>query len=41
MLKDQIIRIVEAESEEFISVSIKLESFKAILTDLKDSIKNF
>lgn len=41
MLKDQIIRIVEAESDEFIQVSSKLEGFNLVLSDLKESIKDF
>ena len=41
MLKDHIIKIVETESDEFLSVSNKLEGFKSVLSDLKDSIRDF
>ena len=41
MLKEHIIKIVETESEEFLSASTQLEGFKNQLSDLKDSIKEF
>lgn len=41
MLKDHIIKIVETESDEFLKVAAKLHGFKSILSDLKDSIKDF
>ena len=41
VLKDHIIKIVETESDEFLSVSNKLEGFKSVLNDLKDSIRDF
>ena len=34
-------KIVETESDEFLSISSKLEGFKTVLNDLKDSIKSF
>lgn len=41
MLKEHIIKIVETESDEFLSAATKLDGFKIILSDLKDSIKEF
>ena len=41
MLKDHIIKIVETESEEFLSVAAKLEGFKQILNDLKEFMRGF
>jgi len=40
-LNEHIIKIVESESDEFLMVATKLESFKDILGDLKDSMKEF
>jgi hypothetical protein len=40
-LNDHIVKIVESESDEFLTVAQKLESFKSILRDLKDSMSDF
>ncbi|CDW83466.1 ldlcp-related protein [Stylonychia lemnae] len=41
LLNEHIIKIIESESDEFLQVAAKLESFKDILGDLKDSVKDF
>ena len=41
MLKEQIVGIVETESEGFLDVASKLDGFRQILTDLKDSHSDF
>ena len=40
-LNDHIVHIVESESDEFLAVASKLESFKVILSDLKSAMKEF
>ena len=40
-LNEHIIKIVESESDEFLSVASKLENFKDVLGDLKDSVKEY
>ena len=41
MLKEQIVSIVETESEGFLDVASKLDGFRQILTDLKNSHCDF
>ena len=41
VLKEQIVSIVETESEGFLDVASKLDGFRQILTDLKDSHSDF
>lgn len=40
-LNEHIIEIVESESDEFLAVASKLESFKIILSDLKTGMREF
>ena len=40
-LNEHIIKIVESEADEFLSVAGKLDSFRHVLTDLKDASKDF
>ena len=40
-LNDHIVKIVESESDEFLTVAQKLEAFKTMLRDLKDSVGDF
>ena len=40
-LNEQIVRIVESESDEFLTVAAKLEAFKAILAELKAALTDF
>ena len=41
VLKEQIVSVVETQSEGFLDVASKLDGFKQILTDLKDSHSDF
>ena len=41
VLTNQIVKIVEKESDSFMDVASKLDGFRQILTDLKDSHTDF
>ena len=41
VLTNQIVKIVEKESDSFMDVASKLDGFRQILTDLKDSHNDF
>jgi len=40
-LNDQIVKIVESEADEFLTVGAKMEGVKSFLSDLKESQRNF